>query len=63
MVKILDERKVSRGKLLRLRAMDKEVSVLLTWHLIDAIENYDFPQEKILDFLLFPDEVLTSSQN
>lgn len=43
--------------------MEKEINVLLTWHLLDAAEEYDFPQEKLLEFLLFPDEVVIGHGN
>ena len=41
-----------------LKVDEREVTLLLTNHLLDAAEEYDVGMERVLNALLFPDEVV-----
>jgi len=57
-ITIISEKITRRGKIITLKVDEREVTLLLTNHLLDAAEEYDVGMERVLSALLFPDEVV-----
>ena len=57
-ITIISEKIIRRGKIITLKVDEREVTLLLTNHLLDAAEEYDVGMERVLSALLFPDEVV-----
>ena len=57
-ITIISEKITRRGKIITLKVDEREVTLLLTNHLLDAAEEYDVGMESVLSALLFPDEVV-----
>ena len=47
-----------RGKLLAVEIEKKEITILLTWHLLNSAEEYNFTMDGVVYYILFPDEVV-----
>jgi len=48
-----------RGKLLAVEIEKGEnITILLTWHLLDSAEEYNFTIDEVIQYILFPDEVV-----
>ena len=57
-IKIISEKTVSRGRLIEIEVDNVRITVLLTWHLLDAAKDYNFKIDEVLEFIIFPDEVV-----
>jgi len=57
-ITIISEKITRRGKIITLKVDEREVTLLLTNHLLDAAEEYGVGMERVLSALLFPDEVI-----
>ncbi len=56
--KILEVEEMARGRLYRIEVDDTTIQILLTWHSLDRIAIWSLSVEKVLETLLYPEEVL-----
>jgi len=54
---ILKSRDTSRGRLFEIKANEKVIHILVTWHAKDGAEDYDISTNELLDLLIDPEEV------
>ena len=47
-----------RGKVYEIRADEKDVSILLTYHVLDRLEKWRLTDDWVVRTMLFPEEVL-----
>ena len=52
-----------KGKYLEVDCENRLIQIIFTWHSLDAIEDYEIPLENILNFLLYPEEVVKGHGN
>ena len=57
-IKITSKKYISRGKIIEIEVKNVRITLLLTWHLLDALRDYDFKVEDVLEIVIFPDEVV-----
>ena len=57
-IKVVKRESHSRGKLLKIRVNGKAVSLIITFHAQGRIERWGIPEGKLLETLLFPEEVI-----
>ncbi len=47
-----------KGKLLVINVDNRTIKIILTWHALDSMQDYDISIEKVLDYLLFAEEII-----
>lgn len=55
---IIKSQEVSKGKLLEVHIEKKAVKILTTWHALDSMKDYSVSIEKVLEYLLFAEEII-----
>ncbi len=62
-MKIRFSQETPKGKYLEVDCENQLVTIIFTWHSLDAIEDYEMVLENILYFLLYPEEVVKGHAN
>ncbi len=57
-MQIIKSEDAPRGKSLQVKIKEKTLSIIFTWHALDAIKEYRFSIEDVLNFLINPEEVI-----
>ncbi len=57
-MQVIKSEDTPRGKFLQVKIKEKILCIIFTWHALDAIKEYRFSLEDILNFLLNPEEVI-----
>ena len=52
-----------RGKVYHIRINKKDIEIMITWHAIDRSEMWGLDMEKVIDALVYPEEVVTGHYN
>lgn len=47
-----------KGKLLYVDVDKKAVQIIITWHALDSMKDYSVSIEKVLEYLLFAEEII-----
>ena len=61
-LRIIGTEDKTRGRLYKIEVAAKEIEMLLTWH-SDRIVVWSLKPEKVIESLLFPEEVVTGHNN
>jgi len=56
------EKKI-KGKLYHIKAENKEVKIIITWHAIERMNRWGLKKELVIESLLYPEEVLVGHHN
>jgi len=62
-LRIIGTEDKTRGRLYKIEVAAKEIEMLLTWHSLDRIVVWSLKPEKVIESLLFPEEVVTGHNN
>jgi hypothetical protein len=62
-MKIRSSQETPKGKYLEVDCENQLVQIIFTWHSLDAIKDYEMTLENILNFLLYPEEVVKGHAN
>ncbi len=62
-MKIRLSQETPKGKYLEVDCENQLVKIIFTWHSLDAIKDYEMTLENILNFLLYPEEVVKGHAN
>ena len=62
-IKIIKSTDVPRGKLFEVKVNEKVVRVVLTWHALDGADDYNISVNELLNFLIYPEEVIKGHVN
>jgi|LGVF01.1.fsa_nt_gb mRNA-degrading endonuclease RelE of RelBE toxin-antitoxin system len=57
-MQVIKSEDTPKGKSLQVKIKEKTLSIIFTWHALDAIKEYRFSIEEVLNFLLNPEEVI-----
>ena len=52
-----------RGKLLEVKVNKKVIRIVLTWHVLDGASDYNISANELLNFLIYPEEVIRGHVN
>ncbi len=52
-----------RGKLLEVKVNKKVIRIVLTWHVLDGASDYNISANELLNFLIYPEEVIIGHVN
>jgi hypothetical protein len=52
-----------RGKVYHIKINKKDIEIMITWHAIDRSEMWGLDMEKVIDALVYPEEVVTGHYN
>jgi len=62
-IKIIKSTDVPRGKLLEVKVNEKVIRVVFTWHALDGADDYNISVNELLNFLIYPEEVIKGHVN
>jgi len=62
-IKIIKSTDVPRGKLFEVKVNEKVIRVVLTWHALDGADDYNISVNELLNFLIYPEEVIRGPVN
>jgi len=63
MVEIIKIEEKERGKVYHLRINKRKIRIMITWHAMGRSEIWELDMEKVLDALVYPEEVVTGHYN
>lgn len=58
MLNIIKIEEKERGKVYHVRINKKDIEIMITWHAIDRSEMWGLDMEKVIDALIYPEEVV-----
>jgi hypothetical protein len=62
-MKIIKSFDTKRGKLFEVKSGRKVICIMLTWHALDGAEDYNISADELLNFLIYPEEVIRGHMN
>ena len=63
MFEIIKIEEKERGKVYHLRINKRKIKIMITWHARGRSEIWELDMEKVLDALVYPEEVVTGHYN
>jgi hypothetical protein len=58
MLKIIEIEEKERGKIYHLKINKREIKIMITWHAIDRSEMWGLDMERVINALVYPEEVV-----
>ena len=62
-IKIFKSTDVPRGKLFEIKVNREVIRVVLTWHALDGADDYNISANELINFLIYPEEVIRGHVN
>ena len=57
-IKIIKSINTSKGKLFEIKVNSEVIRIVLTWHALDGADDYNISENELLNFLIYPEEVI-----
>ena len=62
-IEIKESINIPRGKLFEVKVNEKVIRVVLTWHALDGADDYNISVNELINFLIYPEEVIRGHVN
>jgi len=62
-IKIFKSTGVPRGKLFEVKINGKVTRIVITWHALDGADDYNTSANELINFLIYPEEVVRGHVN
>jgi hypothetical protein len=62
-IEITESINIPRGKLFEVKVNGEAIRVVLTWHALDGADDYNISVNELLNFLIYPEEVIKGHVN
>jgi hypothetical protein len=63
MLNIIKIEEKERGKVYHIRINKKDIGIMITWHAIDRSEIWGLDMGRVIDALIYPEEVVIGHRN
>ncbi len=62
-IKIIRSTDLPGGRLFEVKSDTKVIHVVLTWHALDGADEYNISANELINFLIYPEEVIRGHAN